>query len=211
MTTLGFIGSGRIGGTLAKLAVADGHQVVMSNSRGPEALAELIALLGPNARAATSVEAAEAADVAVIAVPFSSYRDVPVEQLAGKVVIDVTNYYPGRDGVVAELESGTTTSSELLQAHLPTSAVVKAFNHIPAADLAQQGLPAGALGRRALALAGDDPGARSVVAKLIDGFGFDPVDLGPLAEGWRVSQLTPQTVARLDRNQLAELASSARR
>ena len=146
MTTIGFIGAGHIGSQLARLAVANGYQVVLSNSRGPETLAELVKELGPSACAGTPAEAARAGELVVVTVPLKAYRDVPVEPLAGKIVIDTNNYYPERDGHIRALDDETTTSSELLQAHLPTSKVVKAFNHIHAAHLTQHGQPRGTAG-----------------------------------------------------------------
>src|SRR6476659_8403207 len=115
MATIGLIGSGHIGSTVARLAVGAGHDVVLSNSRGPETLADLVAELGDHARAATSAEAAAAGDIVVVTVPLKAYRQVPVEPLRGKVVLDTNNYYPQRDGNIAELDDGSTTSSELLQ------------------------------------------------------------------------------------------------
>ena len=129
---------------------------MISNSRGPETLAALVAELGPKARAATAVEAARAGDIVVVTVPLKNYRAVPVEPLAGKIVIDTNNYYPQRDGHIPELDNESTTTAELLQAHLPTSKVVKAFNHIYAAELTTHGQPAGTTNRRALVIAGDD-------------------------------------------------------
>lgn len=129
MTTIGLIGSGNIGSTVARLAVEAGYDVVLSNSRGPETLADLVAELGPHASAATAPEAAAAGDIVVVTVPLSAYREVPVDPLRGKVVIDTNNYYPQRDGHIAELDDESTTVSELLQAHLPESRVVKAFNN----------------------------------------------------------------------------------
>src|SRR6266542_2805013 len=149
MTTLGLVGAGHIGSQVARLAVAHGYDVVISNSRGPETLADLVKELGPRARAATSPEAAKAGDIVVVTVPLKNYRSVPVEPLAGKIVIDTNNYYPQRDGHIPELESESSTSAELLQAHLPTSKVVKAFNHIIAAQLTTDGRPAGTQNRRA--------------------------------------------------------------
>ena len=149
------------------------YNVVISNSRGPETLSALIAELGPKARAATAVEAAKAGDIVVVTVPLKNYRKVPVEPLAGKIVIDTDNYYPERDGHIPELDNEWTTTSELLQAHLPTSKVVKAFNHIYAADLTTHGQPAGAKNRRALVIAGDDKDAKARVTHLLDQFGFD--------------------------------------
>jgi hypothetical protein len=211
MTTIGFIGSGNIGSTLARLAVDVGHDVVLSNSRGPDTLADLVAQLGPRARAGTVEEAATAGDVVVVTIPLGAYRSVPVEPLAGKVVVDTNNYYPQRDGEFPELEAETTTTSELLQEHLPTSRVVKAFNHIHYADLATQGQPAGTPGRRALAVAGDDVEAKKAVAALVDQFGFDVVDAGPLAEGWRYQRDTPAYVPRFDAEGLRAALAGARR
>jgi 8-hydroxy-5-deazaflavin:NADPH oxidoreductase len=211
MTTIGFIGSGHIGSTLARLAVDAGYDVVLSNSRGPDTLADLVAQLGPRARAATAEEAAAAGDLVVVTVPLKAYRDVPVEPLAGKVVIDTNNYYPERDGEFPELEAETTTTSELLQQHLPASHVVKAFNHIYFEDLASQGEPAGTPGRRALAIAGDDVDAKKTVGALIDELGYDVVDVGPLAEGWRYQRDTPAYVVRLDADELRAKLAEAKR
>jgi 8-hydroxy-5-deazaflavin:NADPH oxidoreductase len=191
MTTIGLIGAGHIGSQIARLAVANGYNVVISNSRGPETLAALVSELGPGARAATVADAARAADIAVVTIPLKSYRSVPVEPLAGKIVIDTNNYYPQRDGQIPELANESTTSSELLQSHLPTSKVVKTFNHIYAAALTTEGQPAGTKNRRALAIAGNDQGAKSTVTRLLDQFGFDAVDAGPLKEGWRIQPDTP--------------------
>jgi len=137
MATIGFIGAGRIGSQLARLAVASGHDVVVSNSRGPETLAALVAELGPKARAATSLEAARAGDIVVVTIPLKNIAAVPAAPLANKIVIDTDNYYPQRDGHIKELDDETTTTAELLQRHLPTSKVVKAFNHIYAGPLAE--------------------------------------------------------------------------
>ena len=190
MTTVGLIGSGNIGSTVARLAVDAGHDVVLSNSRGPETLKDLVEELGPHARAATAAEAAEAGDVVVVTVPLKAYRDVPVAPLAGKVVIDTNNYYPERDGRFPELDDESTTVSELLQAHLPESRVVKGFNNIVAAHLGELARPAGAADRSALAIAGDDADAKATVTTLLDSFGYDTVDAGPLAEGWRFQRDT---------------------
>ena len=205
MTTIGLIGSGNIGGVLARLAVDRGHHVVLSNSRGPDTLADLVRELGPLARAATPAEAAAAGDVVVVTVPFGRYREVPVEPLAGKIVIDTNNYYWQRDGHFEELDAGATTESEMLAAHLPASRVVRAFNGIRHTELATHGQPAGTSGRRALAIAGDDPQAKQVVADLIESFGFDVVDAGKLAEARRFQRDTPAYGARLT---AAELRSA---
>ncbi|WP_433557156.1 NADPH-dependent F420 reductase [Pseudonocardia xinjiangensis] len=191
MTTIGLIGAGLIGGTVARLAVAGGYDVVLSNSRGPETLQDLVDELGSHARAATPAEAAEAGDVVVVTVPFKAYRSVPVEPLAGKVVIDTNNYYPDRDGHFPELDNGSTTSSELLQKHLGTAHVVKGFNHIYYTHLQALPRPAGSPERSPLAIAGDDAQAKATVTAFLDGIGYDAVDVGPLAEGWRFQPGTP--------------------
>src|SRR3954454_10145453 len=155
MTTIGLIGSGHIGSTVARLAVDVGHDVVLSNSRGPETLTDLVRELGPRARAATASEAAAAGDIVVVTVPLKAYRAVPVEPLRGKVVIDTNNYYPQRDGHIAELDDESTTVSDLLQAHLPESRVVKAFNSIFFKQLGTLQRPAGDPSRSVLPIAGD--------------------------------------------------------
>jgi 8-hydroxy-5-deazaflavin:NADPH oxidoreductase len=190
MTTLGLIGSGHIGSTVARLAVDAGHDVVLSNSRGPQTLTDLVQELGPRARAATAAEAAAAGDIVVVTVPLKAYRQVPVEPLRGKVVIDTNNYYPQRDGHIAELDDESTTTSELLQAHLPESHVVKAFNNIYFAHLASLARPAGSPERSVLAIAGDDAEAKRTVAEFLDSIGYDAYDVGPLAEGWRYQRDT---------------------
>jgi predicted dinucleotide-binding enzyme len=191
MTTIGLIGSGRIGSTVARLAVDAGHDVVLSNSRGPETLADLVAQLGAHARAATPAEAAAAGDIVVVTVPMVAYRDVPVEPLRGKVVVDTNNYYPQRDGQIAALDDGSTTSSELIQQHLPQSRVVKAFNNLHYTHLGTLQRPAGHPERSVLAIAGDDEEAKRAVADFLDSLGYDAYDVGPLAESWRFQPDTP--------------------
>ncbi len=211
MATIGLIGAGHIGSQIARLAVANGYDVVVSNSRGPQSLSALVEELGARARAGTALEAARAGDIVVVTIPLKSYRQVPVEPLAGKVVIDTNNYYPQRDGHIPELDAETTTTSELLQAHLPKSKVVKAFNHIYAAELTTHGQPAGSKNRRALAIAGDDSSAKQTVTHLLDQFGFDTVDAGPLKEGWRIQRDTPGYGPRRTAEELRRDLAAARR
>src|SRR4051812_43671534 len=165
--TIGLIGAGHIGSQVARLAVTHGYDVVLSNSRGPETLRDLVQELGPHARAGTPAEAAAAGDIVVVTIPLKDIAAVPAAPLEGKIVIDTNNYYPARDGYIRELDVEKTTTSELLQAHLPGSRVVKAFNHIYAAALTTDGQPAGTPNRRALAIAGNDAEARRAVAELI--------------------------------------------
>jgi len=209
--TLGIIGAGNIGSSVARAAVAAGYTVVIANSRGPETLADLIAELGPNASAATAEQAAAKADFALVAVPLHKYREVPVDQLAGKVVMDANNYYPQRDGRIAALDANESTTSELLQAHLPTSTVVKAFNNIPATHIPTDGLPAGDPNRRALPIAGNDADAVAQVAAFLDSIGFDSVNVGTLAESWKVERDTPAYVTRTTAAELRELTQNVTR
>jgi len=211
MATIGLIGAGHIGSQIARLAVANGYHVVISNSRGPESLSGVVAELGPNARAATPVEAAQSGDIVVVTIPLKDYRTVPVEPLAGKIVIDTNNYYPERDGRIPELDNESTTTSELLQAHLPNSKVVKAFNHIYAAALTTDGQPAGTKNRRGLVIAGDDRAAKATVTRLLDQFGFDTLDAGPLEEGWRIQRDTPGYGPRRTAEELRRDLAAARR
>jgi hypothetical protein len=211
MATIGLIGAGQIGSQVARLAVANGYKVVLSNSRGPETLADLVAELGPQARAATPIDAAKAGDIVVVTVPLKAYKSVPVEPLAGKIVIDTNNYYPQRDGHIPELDNESTTTAELLQAHLPKSKVVKGFNHIYASQLTTDGRPAGTPNRRALVIAGDDKDAKATVTTLLDQFGFDTVDAGPLEEGWRIQRDTPGYGPRRNAEELRRDLAAAKR
>ena len=191
MTTIGIIGAGEVGSQIARAAVANGYTVVIANSRGPETLAGLIAELGPSARAASAAEAAAAADFAVIAVPLKLANDMPVDELAGKVVLDTNNYMPGRDGHFPEVDSGEKTEHELRQQQLPTSKVVKAFTHIQAPTLLRFARAAGSSDRIALSTSSDHPEAVSLVEGLYDQFGYDSVDNSPLSESWRSGPGTP--------------------
>jgi 8-hydroxy-5-deazaflavin:NADPH oxidoreductase len=191
MTTIGIIGSGMIGGTVARLSVAAGHQVVVSNSRGPETLRELVAELGPLATAATAEQAAEAGDLVVVSIPVKAFAEVPAKPLAGKAVLDTGNYYPQRDGQIEALESGALTSSGLLQRDLPEAHVVKVFNNIYFRHLQSLARPSGAPDRTALPIAGDERAAKAAVTAYLDSIGYDAVDAGPVAESWRQEPGTP--------------------
>jgi 8-hydroxy-5-deazaflavin:NADPH oxidoreductase len=191
MATLGLIGSGNIGGTLARLAVDAGLDVVLSNSRGPETLSELVDELGARARAGTPTEAAAAGDWVVVTIPLSAIGAMPREPLVGKTVIDTGNYWAPRDGTIPELDAKELTDSELLQRHLAGARVVKAFNNINYQHLAVLARPAGAADRTTLPIAGNDPGAKKHAAELLSLLGFDFVDMGPLTESWRSQVGTP--------------------
>ncbi|WP_375424593.1 NADPH-dependent F420 reductase [uncultured Friedmanniella sp.] len=211
MTTIGIIGAGHIGSQVARAAIGVGYDVVISNSRGPETLADLVADLGPKARAATTEEAAAAGDFVVVTVPLKNYEQVPVEPLAGKIVIDTNNYYFERDGHIPALDNGLDTVSGMLQRHLPTSKVAKGFNHIMAKDITTDGFPSGSPERRALATSSDFEEAAELVQRLYDELGFDTVNVGPLADSWRVERDQPAYVVRQNTSELVENLTKAKR
>ena len=191
MTTLGLIGSGRIGSTVARLAVDAGFDVVLSNSRGPETLEGLCAELGPQARAAHGEECAVAGDLVLVSIPLSGYPSLPAGALAGKTVLDTGNYYPQRDGQIAALDTGSLTDSEHLARHIPGARVVKVFNNIFFKHLQNLARPAGAADRTYLPVAADNSGAKISVVAFLDSIGYGAVDDGSLAESWRQQPGTP--------------------
>lgn len=191
MTTIGFIGSGNIGGTVAKLAVDAGYDVVVSNSRGPETLADLTRSLGPKARAATSAEAAAAGDIVVVTIPLGKIDQTSAESLTGRVVIDTCNYYPERDGAISALDDKQITTSGLVQQHLREAHVVKAFNNIFFEHLGSMQRPSGAADRNTLMIAGDDDAAKKTVTDFIEAIGYNVFDTGSLADSWRFQRDQP--------------------
>jgi 8-hydroxy-5-deazaflavin:NADPH oxidoreductase len=191
MTTVGFIGGGRIAAAVARLSVTAGHRVVLSDPRDQETLEDLIAELGPLASAATGERAAEAGDIVMVRIPLSAYQGVPVKPLAGKVVLDACNYEPRRDGRIADMDADRVTSSGLVQRHLSESQVVKVFNNILARHLRSLARPHGAADRSALPIAGDDDQAKATVTAFLDSIGYDAVDAGPLTDSWRQEPGTP--------------------
>ncbi|MBK1663379.1 NADP oxidoreductase [Rhodospirillum rubrum] len=206
---IGLIGAGVVGRAIATLAVRAGHQVMLSNSRGPHTLFSLRAAVG--CAIGTVDEAAAFGDIGVVAVPLAAYRAVPAAALAGKVVIDTNNYYPERDGAIAELDDKRTTTSELLARHLPASRIVKAFNAITMTDLERDGRPAGSPDRRALPVAGDDGEGKAIAIALLDAFGFDALDAGPLSQGWRFERGTPAYCVALTRDALEKTLAATTR
>jgi predicted dinucleotide-binding enzyme len=189
MSIIGFVGSGNVGQALARAVIGRGHEVIMSNSGGPSTLSALIGILGQRARAGSTADAIDHADIVVLAIPFTSIDQLPAAALKGKVVVDATNYWAPRDGHIAVIDSGVTTSSEVIAERLPGARIVKAFNSIMAADIHQHARPRGRAGRRAIPIAGDYPTSKEIVAALIDTVGFDVVDLGPLAAGRSIDPL----------------------
>jgi len=199
---IGIIGAGFIARAVAAVANRHGHDVMVSNTRGPDTLFSLVGSIG--CKAGTPEQAAAFGDIALVAIPLKAYQAVPVAQLEGKNVIDANNYYPERDGHIDELDRDEITTSELLARHLPKSRIVKAFNAITAADIETDGRPAGSPGRRALPIAGDDVAAKKVVAELLDEFGYDTVDAGRLVEGRRFQKDTPAYCVPMDSRELQE-------
>ncbi|MFD6754109.1 NADPH-dependent F420 reductase [Micromonospora gifhornensis] len=213
MTTIGIIGAGEVGSQIARAAIATGHRVVIANSRAPETLDRLVAELGPSARAAYAADAAAAGDFAVVAVPLKLVNDMPVDELAGKIVLDTNNYMPWRDGSFPVVDSGEKTVHELRQEQLPTSKVAKAFTHIQAPRLLTSARPAGAPDRLALSVSSDHPDAVELVTRLYDQFGFDAVDNSPLSESWRTEPGQPAWLrhAHQNRDELTRNLARARR
>jgi predicted dinucleotide-binding enzyme len=193
---IGIIGSGNIGGTLVRHVTALGHQVSIGNSRGPASLAALAAETG--AAAATVEQAARARDMVIIAIPEAAVPQLPRDILSktSAVVVDTGNYYPSRDGHIAEIEGGLTDSEWV--ARVLGCPVVKAFTNIGATSLATRGVPKGAPGRVCLSVAGDEPQAKERVLGLIDALGFDGIDAGALADSWRQQPGTPAYCHDLD-------------
>jgi predicted dinucleotide-binding enzyme len=209
---IGIIGAGMIGGTLATLFTRAGHEVALANSRGPETLAETIGELGPNAHAATAADAASFGEVVVVAVPLKAYTALPAESFAGRIVVDANNYYPQRDGQIAELDAKTATSTELLARHLGGARVLKAFNTIYFEHLRDRGdTGAPAADRFAIPIAGDDAEAKATLTGLIDQIGFSAVDTGALADSWRQEPGSPIYGAEVQPDQAVALIAQATR
>lgn len=207
---VGLIGAGRIGGTLARLLVENGHEVVLANRRGPLTLGTQVQGLGAAATASDVAGVAGTADLVVLAIPFGAYLSLRPDPFAGIVVVDATNYFPDRDGHLPTLASGRTTSSEMIAAHLPRARVVKAFNTMQYATLGSRGRPRGDAARLTIPVAGESPSAVGEIGGVIDDIGFDWIASGDLRRGGRLQQPGgPLFNAEISRTQAAQVISTS--
>jgi predicted dinucleotide-binding enzyme len=201
--SVGILGAGKVGTAIARQAMKAGYSVSIATAKPPEDIELIVEFTAPGATATTAEALMRDSDLIVIAVPLAKYRTLDASGLAGKVAIDVMNYWAPTDGMIADFE-GEQSSSEVVQMHLPETRLVRTLNHIGYHELEQNALPAGRPGRQALAIAGNDVAARRLVAEFIDRLGFEPVDTGPLIEARALQVGTPIFGARLTRSEMEQ-------
>jgi predicted dinucleotide-binding enzyme len=202
------LGAGHVGPVIARVAVAAGHRVTIAASGDPERIALIVQVLAPGAEPRWAADAVEESDVVVLAIPIHKFAGFDAASVAGKLVVDAMNYWPPVDGVQEMFEDQQLGSSEIVQGRLDRSTVVKTLNHIGYHDLEDERRPVGSPERRALGVAGDDPGAVDVVADVIERIGYDSVRLGSLSAGRLLEPGGPVFGASLRRPDF-ELALSA--
>lgn len=199
------IGAGRSGTAVARLAFARGYSVRVANAHGGDSLKLILEIMAPGALASGIREAVASSDIVLLAIPLKGYRTLPAADLAGKIVVDMMNYWTEVDGILPEFEGGNRTSSEIVQAFLPASRLVKTLNHIDYAEMSEDARSRGSPQRRALAVAGDDSEAKTVVASFVENLGFDAVDAGPLSRSRLLEPGSPLFSGRCSREALQAL------
>ncbi|QMU98821.1 NADP oxidoreductase [Microbacterium esteraromaticum] len=203
MRTLGIIGAGRLGRVLAALAADAGYRVLIARSGDPAPIARAMSAIGAEAASVSDVVAG--ADAVVLALPLGRYRTLPAESMRGMLVIDAMNYWWGADGDRPDLDDPRTSTSELVQKHLAGARVVKGLGHMGYQDVEDEARPAGASGRKAIAIAGESADDLEVVSRLVDDLGFDPVIAGGLASGIMLEPGADAFGADVDAGELREM------
>lgn len=210
MQTIGILGAGKLGITLAQIATKAGYQVLIASSKDPQAIALTIEVLAPTAQAVTSATAIAKSDVLILAMPLSHYKQVNRQAAKGKIIIDAMNYWWEVDGNRPELLDKTISTSELVQAYFKESIVIKALNHMGYHDLADESLLSDTANplKKAIAIAGNQRKSINVVKKIIQAFGFDTVVLATLHDGIRLQPGTPAFGANVAEAQLRAMIAT---
>lgn len=205
LPTLGILGAGKLGITLAQLARRAGYQVMMAASGSPDKIALTVETLAPGASARTSLEVARRADIIILALPLSKFRNLPRAELSGKLVIDAMNHWWAVDGPRHDIIPDDRSSSEAIQDFLTDSRVVKALSHMGYHHLHDYTRTAGSANRRAIAIASDTAADAEIVVRLIDRLGFDPLPIGSLSAGVKLEPGQPAFGANLSLEELNQL------